>query len=456
MSQSVPASGGPSTPRKISILQLIAATYFMVCGGPYGLEDVVSNAGYLLGIIILLVIPLIWSLPTALMVSELSTAIPVDGGYYIWVRRALGPFWGFQEAWLSLAASVFDMAIYPTLFIKYFFFLCERPDLAKVPPPWALGIGVMLIVVCVAANLRGARTVGGSSLVMMAVLLGPFVALIVSAYASDPLPVEPSAKPTELDYVAALVLAMFNYMGWDNTSTIAGEVELPQRTYPLALGGALLLVVLTYLLPVVAATRSGIDAADWDTGSWVAVGRKVAGPVLGGAIAIGGMISALGMFNSLVMSYSRLPLVMAQDGFLPAIFSRCHPRTGAPWVSILACAAVWALALQLSLPRLLALDVILYGMSLMLEFVALLVLRIREPNLVRPFRAPGGKLGAILLGLGPAVLIGVAIYDQAGQWSPTEDDPIAPAHGLMLGAVIAALGPVVYFGSAYWRRPADS
>ena len=159
------------------------------------------------------------------------------------------------------------------------------------------------------------------------------------------------------------------------------------------------------------------------------------------------MIAGLGMFNALVMSYSRVPVVLARDGYLPAVLTRIHPRTGAPWVAIIACAAAWTLVLPLGLPRLLALDVILYGLSLLLEFVALLVLRIREPGLARPFRVPGGKLVAGLLGLGPALLIGLAIYHQAGKWEREEDDLIAPAHGLFLAASVVALGPLVYYAS---------
>jgi amino acid transporter len=86
----------------------------MVSGGPYCLEEIIQKAGYSRAILILAIVPIIWSLPVALMVGELSAALPEEGGYYAWVRRALGPFWGFQEAWLSLAASIFDMAIYPT------------------------------------------------------------------------------------------------------------------------------------------------------------------------------------------------------------------------------------------------------------------------------------------------------------------------------------------------------
>ena len=100
-------------------LPLVAATYFMVSGGPYGIEDILGGAGFAKAIVILLVLPFMWCLPTALMIGELASAIPAEGGFYIWVRRALGPFWGYQEGWLSLSASIFDMAIYPAIFVLY-------------------------------------------------------------------------------------------------------------------------------------------------------------------------------------------------------------------------------------------------------------------------------------------------------------------------------------------------
>src|SRR5271154_2171694 len=104
---------------KMTLLPMIAATYFMVAGGPYGLEDIVQKTGYRATLLILLITPLLWSLPTAMMVSELATAIPEEGGFYIWVRRGMGRFWGFQETWLTLAGSVFEMALYPNLCIDY-------------------------------------------------------------------------------------------------------------------------------------------------------------------------------------------------------------------------------------------------------------------------------------------------------------------------------------------------
>ena len=151
-------------PRKgLTLLPLIAATYFMVSGGPYGLEDLVQKSGYGWALLLLAVTPIIWSLPVALLVGELSAALPEDGGYYAWVRRALGPFWGFQEAWLSLAASIFDMAIYPTLFVL---------SLGRLWPSMAAGwhgiaVGAAMIAACALWNIAGARAVGNGSVLLM-------------------------------------------------------------------------------------------------------------------------------------------------------------------------------------------------------------------------------------------------------------------------------------------------
>jgi len=150
----------------------------MVAGGPFGLEDLVHASGYRNAVLLLLITPVLWSFPVTLMVSELSAAIPEDGGYYVWVRRAMGPFWGFQEAWLSFAASIFDMAIYPTLFVLY---------LGQLIPAAAQGrmyiiVGVAVIAVAALWNIAGVRAVGGGSLLLMIALLAPFLVLTIVVY----------------------------------------------------------------------------------------------------------------------------------------------------------------------------------------------------------------------------------------------------------------------------------
>src|SRR6202142_1916933 len=197
--------------RKLTLTGLVAATYFMVAGGPYGLEELVQKTGYQTALLLLVLTPLLWSLPTALMVGELASAIPDEGGYYVWVERAMGPFWGFQEAWLSLCASVFDMAIYPTLFLLYLGRLWPAASQGSV----GLVMGVAILVVCAALNLRGSRAVGGASELMAVLLLGPFIVMAVLAFTGAAAPSTVHAAGGGADLLGGTLIAMWNFGGWE-------------------------------------------------------------------------------------------------------------------------------------------------------------------------------------------------------------------------------------------------
>ena len=417
----------------MKLLPLLAATYFMVSGGPYGLEDIIGDVGFGWALTILAVLPFFWSLPTALMIGELAAAVPETGGFYAWVRRAMGPFWGFQEAWLSLAASVFDMAIYPTLFVTYL------GHLAPVLTAGYRGLALKLAVVVLATlwNLRGAAAVGDGSVGMWIFALAPFVVLVLAAVwlglhtARATLAPHPGA-----DYAGAITVAMWNYMGWDNASTVASEVDDPQKTYPKVMILAALMTMLTYVLPVAGVWFAGISANNFATGAWVDAARTIGGPLLALAVVVTGAIDNFGSFNALTLSYTRLPYAMACDGLLPKVLAR-QLSNGVPWVALLACATGWALALGLSFERLLTVDLVLWGMSVLLEFWALVALRIKEPALARPFRVPGGTGVAALLGVAPAVLVVFALWV-----SRTERVAGMPALAFTLG--IAVLGIPMY------------
>jgi len=241
-----------------------------------------------------------------------------------------------------------------------------------------------------------------------------------------------------------VLVAMWNYMGWDNASTIAREVERPQKTYPKAMIAAVVLVALSYVLPFAAVYLTGVPSSIFGgDGSWAAVAGAIGGKFLGFAwlrflIILGGMMSAFGMFNALVMSYSRLPLAMAHDGMLPKFFGKVSVRTQSPWVAILSCATCWALCLGLGFRRLVTLDITLYGISLMLEFVTLVALRIREPELKRGFRVPGGMPGSIFAGVFPLALLSLAMVE-------SNHETVLGMNGLLFGALIIMAGFLIYF-----------
>src|SRR6202045_3677917 len=421
---------------RLTLWPLVAATFFMVSGGTYGTEDIVHGAGYGKGILILLLTPLLWSLPTAFMIGELSSALPFEGGYYAWVRRAMGNFWGFQEAWLSLVASIFDMAIYPTLFVAY---------LTRMFP-WfqenhrGVAVALAVVIVCAILNIMGVKVVSTTSLWLFFALSAPFAAIFVLAPFKIHALANAVTKPTtsNVDILGGLLICMWNYMGWDNASTIATEVERPQRTYPRAMLAAVVIVALSYVLPFAALWMTGLTPTAWETGSWADIAGLLGGPLLRIGVVLGGIISAFGMFNALVMSYSRLPLAMAQDGMLPGIFGKLHPKSRAPWVTIVALAVGWAMCLGLGFARLVTLDILLYGFSLMLEFAALAVLRLREPDLPRPFRVPGGLFGAIAVGIPPMLLLGFSIIR-------SEHEQIWNMSSFAFGMILIAAGFVAYF-----------
>jgi amino acid transporter len=441
--------------KKMRLLLLIAATYFMVSGGPYGLEDIIGKAGYGRALLLLALVPLVWSLPTSLMVGELASALPEEGGYYCWVRRALGGFWGFQEAWLSMAASVFDMAIYPVIFVTY---------LERLEPAWTAGSrgtwwALAVVVLCAAWNLRGARAVGEGSVGLFCLLLSPFVVLTAvglwkglvgqhggGAFGGSSLWIK--GPTVGADFAGAVSVTLWNYMGWDNASTVAQEVQDPQRNYPRAMLTTAGLVALTYVLPLAAVALAGIPAEQFSTGAWTDASREVVGPWLALCVVVGGTINGFGMFNALMMSYTRVPYALAEGGLLPKVVAR-RTEAGVPWVSVVLCSVAWALALGMSFERLISIDLVLYGGALVLEFVALVVLRVKEPELMRPFRVPGGLCGAVGMGVGPTLLIGFALWAARGE-------RVAGLPALGFAGIVAMAGPLV-FAVAHWgqRRVVD-
>lgn len=426
--------------KKMRLLPLIAATYFMVSGGPYGLEDIIGKAGYGRALLLLVMMPLVWSLPTSLMVGELASALPEEGGYYCWVRRALGGFWGFQEAWLSLAASIFDMAIYPVIFVLY---------LGRIEPAWTAGSrgtvwALAVVVLCAAWNLCGAKAVGDGSIGLFCLLLFPFIVLtgvgLWKGLAGHAGFIPFHAVPTtDDDLKGAISVTLWNYMGWDNASTVAQEVIEPQRNYPRAMLIAAGLVALTYVLPVAAVGIAGIPVERFSTGAWADAARELVGPWLALCVVLGGTINGFGMFNALMLSYTRVPYALAEEGLLPKIVAR-KTTEGVPWVSVVLCSVAWALALKLSFERLISIDLVLYGAALVLEFVALVVLRVKEPDLPRPFRVPGRLWTAIAVGVGPTLLIGFALW-------AARSERVAGLPALGFAATVAAMGPLVYWFS---------
>jgi amino acid transporter len=387
--------------------------FFTVSGGPYGLEELVGQSGPGIALLLLVATPLIWSVPTALMVAELSSMMPVEGGYYAWVKRALGPFWGFLEGWWSWLASFVDMALYPVLFATYLVALLERLGMPGIggDPLLRWLVGLPIIWVFALLNVRGARPVGTSSILFGLVVLAPFAVMtylgISRLLTEGGTPWEPLAPPDQpllSAFGVGLFIVMWNYSGWDSVSTVGEEIDRPRRTIPLAVP----LVALVYLLPTIAGLVGLPDWTKWTEGSLPDVAAAVGGDWLGTWVAVVGLVTAGALYSGNLLSVSRLPFVMAADGYLPGVITRIHPRWGTPWISILLCAAVYTLFSYSTFASLIVVDVILYSATILLELAALVALRITLPRASRPFRVPGGWTGVFLVTALPAALVVLA------------------------------------------------
>ena len=302
-----------------------------------------------------------------------------------------------------------------------------------------------MIAVCVVMNLFGAGFVGRGSIFFVLFLLAPF-AFLVWLGMNAPHVAAVHAHVTRSDLMGGILIAMWNYMGWDNASTIAGEVENARKTYTRAMAISLMLVVASYLLPIAAAWHANVPQQAWETGSWVNIAAIFGGQRLAALMTAAGMLAAFSTFNALVMSLSRLPYAMARDGYLPKIFAR-ENSAGAPWVAIVVCSLLWGMAMGLGFERTVILDVLLTGLSILLEFVALIVLRMKEPELPRPFRVPFGGVGLALVSVPPAVLIVISCVR-------SRSEQIGPVSALMVGVVLIALGVVGYYAGPGRKLPA--
>jgi amino acid transporter len=365
------------------------------------LESLLTYGGEHGTLLLLLLTPLFWDVPTIFMVMELNSMMPVNGGYYQWVKRALGIRWACYEGWWTWLYTFVDLAIYPVLFVEYasFFF----PEIAHYK------IEVCLVVIWMSAgfNILGIVPVGKISMILSLAVVLPFIILfaIQISHTSFHLP-PPSLKGIGFSSLGmGLYTVMWNFIGWDNITTYAGEVNKPVKTYLISIFVAFVLTVTVYSISVTTALSSGIDLSLLDEEGFPALGAIVGGKSLAMIIAAGGMASAVGLFSAVLLSISRVPKVMADDELLPKKLNSLHPKYNTPYISIIISAVIVSGMIFWSFGDLVIIDITLYGGALFLEFISLIKFRIKLPHEKRPFKIPLNVPGLCVM-----ILLPLAVY----------------------------------------------
>ncbi|MBI3826516.1 MAG: APC family permease [Candidatus Rokubacteria bacterium] len=423
------------TARPLTLAPLAAIVFFNVSGGPYGIEDMVPSFGPGLTLLLLVLTPLVWSLPVTLAMAELASAMPDEGGYVVWVERAFGRFWSFQVGWWSWIDSFIDVAIYPALFVEYLRFW-----LPAMTPGQRWLAALAFIAVLTGLNVVGVRPAGRAAIALAIAALVPAALLVLaglpSLSAAAWTPLLAPGRSLGAGLGLGLAVVMWNYSGWDTASTCLGETAAPERAFRRALLVALPVITAAYVVPMAVALGSAAAPwTAWKTGFLPTVAERIGGRGLGALVALGAVVSTAGLFLSLLLTNSRLPFVLARQGQLPAALGRVHRRFATPWVAVVVSAACYGALAAFSFRELIVLNVWLYSLTILVELAAFLRLRLAAPALARPWRVPGGAAVAWVVTVVPCALALLAM-STAGWWNT------------VAGVLAALTGPAIY---AAWR-----
>ena len=412
--------------------------YSYTTGGPFGLEEQVTTSGPGLTLLYHLLIPFFWCIPISLVAAELTSAMPVQGGFYRWVRAGYGDFWGFLSGWWNWTASFLLGGVYAVLCADYI--TANFPSISGWKH-YALhyAVSLVLIVIITHVNVRGIDLVGHISTVLEIGVLLPIIVMTAIAFTRahhNPfVPLTPPHKPFTQVFGVGLALGVWLYSGYEQLSTVAEEVENPRRNYPLALAIVVPMSIATYFLPTFASLAALNNWQDWKEGFFSEAARLIGGPWLALAVTLAGAIGSIALLNSTVLATTRMPFAMAEDGFLPKQLTRLHPRFGTPAACIIISGIVYALLAIHSLTQLITVYAWLRVATTLMTALSGWRLRQTHPYLKRPFKIPGGKIG-LLYSVAAPVFMGIVAT--AGSLLSAEK------FALYGGPAAILLGPVAY------------
>ncbi|CAI0559825.1 unnamed protein product [Linum tenue] len=347
----------PLKPKKlITLVPLIFLIYFEVAGGPYGEEPAVQAAGPFYALLGFLIFPFIWSIPEALITAELSTAFPGNGGFVLWAQRAFGPFCGSLMGSWKFLSGVINVAAFPVLCIDYVVKIF--PVLQSGWPRIVAIIAAILVLAFI--NYLGLNIVGYAAVALGLISLSPFVLMCLIAI--------PKIRPK---------------------STLAGEVDKPGKTFPVALPVAVALTCLSYLIPLFAVIGAvDVPQLEWGSGFHATAAEMIAGKWLKIWLEIGAGLSAIGLYEAQLSSCAYQILGMAELGILPKFFAARSKWFHTPWIGIAVPTALTLGVSFLQFTDIISSANFIYSLSMLLEFAAFLWLRRKMPELERPYRIP--------------------------------------------------------------------
>lgn len=365
-------------------------------GGGYGFEDGIGAAGPLITLVVCLLIPWIWSLPTGLAVAELSTAVPSNSGVLMWANAAFPPFISFLVIIMTIFITFIGNATYPNLTAEYV------EQLHPMNKGQSSGIKIAVVMLCCVLNCVGVEIVGSSSIILCAITILPFSLLTVirlfgSGFNKAVLFVGKDERGLKgVDWPGFFSIISWNYANIENAGAVVEEIANPRKTLPRAMLYLMFGTYVGYVMPMLAGVSAvgvGQDYTKWSAGHWPEVAQLIAGDWLKYMLFAGAMLSGVGFTLTNMCCTSRLLAGMGTMQMFPKKISRIigyyHPRLGTPIPAILLNSAVTIIfSCTLNFGDVVSLCQSLYCMRLLVIYAAVIKLRIQYPDLARPYALP--------------------------------------------------------------------
>jgi len=386
--------------RKVGSVSVFFMIFCLCCGGGFGIAELIPESGPGLTIIMLCVLPFIWSTPMGLAASELGSARPQEGGYYKWVQEALGEFWGFQSGWWRTISIYIDNTLYVILAAGYVGMMWDLSWGAEM----AMKVGMILLFTYI--NLRGIKDVGVVSTIISLVVIFAFILVSICGFSnwnSNPLvPFTADGTITGVtgipfaDWVyyigMGIAIGMWLYSGYESISTVAEEIENPQKVIPIAQALAVPAIMAAYIVPTIASLGSIGSWDQWGTEagtiSFPTVLAHYWGYGFGVFFVIVAVLSNCSLYNTYIASGSRGFFALADDYLAPPVLVKCDKKHGVPYVTVLSVSAVNLILCQFDFTTVIIIDMFLLVSSYVMIFISAMILRKRIPREEYKFRLP--------------------------------------------------------------------
>ncbi|WP_027399705.1 APC family permease [Anaerovorax odorimutans] len=425
----------------IKVSTVVFMIFCLVAAGAYGIEEMIPEAGPGLTIVMLIVLPFIWSTPFGLVAAELGSARPQEGGYYKWVQEACGEFWGFQAGWWRTISIYIDNSLYVILAGGYI------ASTWNLTAGWEFAAKALIILIFTWINIRGVKDVGIVSSILSVLVIVAFAMVAIIGFLNwnqNPMiPFTPEPVESAVDWIfyigGGISIGMWMYSGYESMSTIAGEVSNPQ-VIPKATLITVPLIMAVYIFPTIAGLASLGDWPNWGTEpgtiGYADVATHFLGPASGIFFAVVAVLAQCSIYNTYIASGSRGFFALADDNLAPPILVKCDKKHGVPYISVLSVAIVNLILCSFDFSTVVVVDVFLLVASYVLVFISALILRKRIPDSERPFKIPGGYGFLVVICVLPMIVAFISFFINGTDYFI----------GGMIGIVS---GPILYI---IWRK----